>query len=129
MIKGQEIIEELGFKLPELDCEEGALEIFFVDNHGMIHGRFGWEAIRWDKQGLCFTHPNKFNLVEVKWYDIPSNFPCLVKNSSGVIRIAIKVSGDRVLYKDGIGWDLLKTVIPITLEEASKLVIKEGKCE
>ena len=24
MTKGQEIIEELGFKLPELDCEEGA---------------------------------------------------------------------------------------------------------
>ena len=128
MTKGQEIIEELGFKLPELDCEEGALEIFFVDKYGTIHGRFGWESIRWSKKGVSSTHPDKFNLVKVNWYDIPSNFPCLVKNSSEVIRIDIKVSGDRVLYKDGIGWDLLKTVIPITLEEASKLVIKEGKC-
>ena len=128
MIKGQEIIEELGFKLPELGCEEGALEIFFVDRFGQVHGRIGCEAICWRKNGVSFTHPDKFNLVKVNWYDIPSNFPCLVKNSSGVIRIAIKVSVDRVLYKDGIGWDLLKTVIPITLEEASKLVIKEGKC-
>ena len=127
MIKGQEIIEELGFKLPELDCEENALEIFFVDKFGHIHGRFGCEVIRWNSEGVAYTHPYKFNLVKVNWYDIPSNFPCLVKNSSGVIRIAIKVSGDRVLYKDDIGWDLLKTVIPITLEEASKLVIKEGK--
>lgn len=128
MIKGQEIIEELGFKLPELDLvDEDALEIFFVDKYG-IHGSFGGEAIRWNKNGVSSIHPHKFNLVEIKWYDIPSNFPCLVKNSSGVIRIAIKVSGDRVLYRDGIiGWDLLKTVIPITLEEASKLVIKEGK--
>ena len=128
MTKGQEIIEELGFKLPELDCEEGALEIFFVDKFRQVHGRFGCEAICWRNNGVSSTHPDKFNLVKVNWYDIPSNFPCLVKNSSGVIRIAIKVSGDRVLYKDGIGWDLLKTVIPITLEEASKLVIKEGKC-
>ena len=86
MIKGQEIIEELGFKLPELDCEEGALEIFFVDKYG-IHVRFGGEAIRWNNNGVSSTHPDKFNLVKVKWYDIP-----------------------------------------ITLEEASKLVIKEGKC-
>lgn len=128
MIKGQEIIEELGFRLPELDCEEGALEIFFVDKYGTIHGRFGCEAIRWSSKGVSSTHPDKFNLVKINWYDIPSNFPCLVKNSSGVIRIAFKVSGDSVLYKDSIGWDLLKTVIPITLEEASKLVIKEGKC-
>ena len=128
MIKGQEIIDELGFRLPELDCEENALEIFFVDKFGHIHGRFGCEAIRWNSEGVVYTHPYKFNLVKVSWYDIPSNFPCLVKSSSGVIRIAIKVSGDRVLYKDGIGWDLLKTVIPITLEEASELIIKEGKC-
>ena len=51
MTKGQEIIEELGFKLPELDCEEGALEIFFVDKYGIIHGRFGWESIRWRENG------------------------------------------------------------------------------
>ena len=128
MAKGQEIIEELGFKLPELDCEEGALEIFFVDKYEIIHGRFGCEAIRWGKKGNSTTHPYKFNLVKVKWYDIPSNFPCLVKNSSNVIRIAIKVSADRVLYKDDVGWDLVETVIPVTLEEASKLIIKEGKC-
>ncbi len=128
MTKGQEIIEELGFKLPELGCEEGALEIFFEDGFGQVHGRFGCEAIRWRPNGISITHPDKFNLVKVKWYDIPSNFPCLVKNSSNVIRIAIKVSADRVLYKDGIGWDLLKTVIPITLEEVTKLIIKEGKC-
>lgn len=128
MTKGQEIIEELGFKLPELDCEEGALEIFFVDKFGTIHGRFGCETIRWRYNGISITHPDKFNLVKVNWYDSPSNFPCLVKNSSEVIRIAIKVSRGRVLYKDGIGWDLVETVIPITLEEASKLVIKEGKC-
>ena len=128
MIKGQEIIEELGFKLPELGCEEGVLEIFFVDKYGTIHGRFGCEAISWIKSGISSTHPDKFNLVKVNWYDIPSNFPCLVKNSSEVIRIAIKVSGDRVLYKDGIGWDLVEIVIPITLEEASELIIKEGKC-
>lgn len=128
MINGQEIIEELGFKVPELELvDEGALEIFFVDKYG-IHGRFGWEAIRWNNNGVSSTHPDKFNLVKINWYDTPSNFPCLVKNSSGVIRIAIEVSGDIVLYKDGIGWDLLKTVIPITLEEASKLIIKEGKC-
>ena len=129
MTKGQELIEELGFKMPKLTVpEENALEIFFVDKYEIIHGRFGCEAICWRNNGVSATHPDKFNLVKVNWYDIPSNFPCLVKNSSGVIRIAIKVSGDRVLYKDGIGWDLLKTVIPITLEEASKLVIKEGKC-
>ena len=126
MIKGQELIEELGFRLPELDCEENALEIFFVDKFGHIHGRFGCEAIRWNSEGVAYTHPYKFNLVKVSWYDIPSNFPCLVKNSSEVIRIAIKVSADRVLYKDGIGWDLVKTVIPATLEEVTKLIIKEG---
>lgn len=125
MINGQEIIGELGFKLPELDCAENALEIFFVDRFRQVHGRFGCEAIRWGHTGISITHPDKFNLVKVKWYDIPSNFPCLVKNSSEVIRIAIKVSMGRVLYKDGIGWDLVKTVIPITLEEASKLIIKE----
>ena len=81
MIKGQELIGELGFKLPELElAEDGALEIFFVDKYRVIHGRFGWEAIRWNKKGLCFTHPLNFNLVKVKWYDIPSNFPCLVKD-------------------------------------------------
>ena len=129
MLKGQELIEELGFKMPKLTVsEEGALEIFFVDNLGVIHGRFGYEAIRWNSSGMSFTHPDIFNLIKVNWYDIPSNFPCLVKNSSEVIRIAIKVSVDRVLYKDGVGWDLVKTVIPITLEEASKLIIKEGKC-
>ena len=128
MTKGQEIIEELGFRLPELDCAENALEIFFVDKYEIIHGRFGCEAIYWRKNGISPTHPDKFNLVKVNWYDIPSNFPCLVKNSSGVIRIAIKVSMGRVLYKDGMCGDLVETVIPITLEEASKLVIKEGKC-
>ena len=128
MIKGQEIIEELGFKLPELELvEDGALEIFFVDNYEIIHGRFGWEAIRWGKNGISSTHPDNFNLVKVNWYDIPSNFPCLVKNSSGVIRIAIKMSEDKVLYETE-GWDCAKTVIPATLEEASKLIIKEGKC-
>lgn len=127
MINGQEIIEELGFKLPELELVDGgALEIFFVDKNGLIHGRFGWEAIRWSKKGICFTHPDNFNLVKVNWYAIPSNFPCLVKNSAGVIRIAIKMSEGKVLYETE-GWDYAKTVIPITLEEASKLIIKDTK--
>ena len=127
MTKGQEMIEELGFKLPELDCEEGALEIFFVDGYGTIHGRFGCEAIRWSKIGIATTHPDKFNLVKVSWYDIPSNFPCLVKNSASVIRIATKCHNSKVLYETG-GWDEVRTVVPITLEEVSKLIIKEGKC-
>ena len=127
MTKGQEIIEELGFKLPELDCEEGALEIFFVDKYGIIHGRFGCEAIYWRGNGISPTHPHKFNLVKVKWYDIPSNFPCLVKNSALVIRIATKCHDNKIVYETE-GWDEARTVIPITLEEASKLIIKEGKC-
>ena len=127
MTKGQEIIEELGFKLPELELVDGgALEIFFVDNHGMIHGRFGWEAIRWDKQGLCFTHPNKFNLVEVKWYDIPSNFPCLVKDLEENYMVATH-SGNKFIYTEGYVFDKTKA-IPATLEEVTKLIIKEGKC-
>lgn len=126
MIKGQEIIDRLGFKLPELDCEEGALEIFFMDNLGVIHGRFGYEAIRWKSNGVSSTHPHKFNLVKVNWYDIPSNFPCLVKNSAGVVRIAIKGFVDKVLYETE-GWDCAKTVTPISLEEASKLIIKDTK--
>ena len=125
MTKGQEIIEELGFKLPELDCEEGALEIFFVDKCGIIHGRFGCEAIRWDKQGLCFTHPNKFNLVEVKWYDIPSNFPCLVKDLEENYMVATH-SGNKFIYTEGYVFDKTKA-IPATLEEVTKLIIKEGK--
>ena len=87
MIKGQEIIEELGFKLPELDCAEGALEIFFVDKYEIIHGRFGCEAIYWRKNGISPTHPHKFNLVKVNWYDIPSNFPCLVKDKAAYVLI------------------------------------------
>lgn len=127
MINGQEIIEELGFKVPELELvEDGALEIFFKDKHEIIHGRFGWEAIRWNKNGISFTHPDKFNLVKVNWYDIPSNFPCLVKNSAGVVRIAIKGFVDKVLYETE-GWDCAKTVTPISLEEASKLIIKDTK--
>ena len=98
MTKGQEIIEGLGFKLPELDCGEGALEIFFVDKYGIIHGRFGCEAIRWIKIGKSPTHPDKFNLVKVNWYDIPSNFPCLIKNSASVIRIATKCHDSKVVY-------------------------------
>lgn len=127
MIKGQEIIEELGFKLPELDCEEGALEIFFVDNHGMIHGRFGWEAIRWDKQGLCFTHPNKFNLVEVKWYDIPSNFPCLVKDKAGYV--LIMEGCDRgILYNEYFKLNV-ESAIPLNKEEVLKYYVTKGnKC-
>ena len=127
MTKGQEIIEELGFKLPELDCEEGALEIFFVDKLEVIHGRFGYEAIRWNSEGVAYTHPYKFNLVKVSWYDIPSNFPCLIKNSASVIRIATKCHNSKVIYETE-GWDEVRTVVPITLEEASKLIIKEGKC-
>ena len=127
MTKGQEIIEELGFKLPELDCAEGALEIFFVDKFGQIHGRFGCEAICWRNNGVAYTHPYKFNLVKVNWYDIPSNFPCLIKNSASVIRIATKCHNSKVLYETG-GWDEVRTVVPITLEEVSKLIIKEGKC-
>ena len=127
MINGQEIIEELGFKVPELELvEDGALEIFFVDKYGVIHGRFGWEAIRWNNDGVSSTHPHKFNLVKVNWYDIPSNFPCLVKNSAGVVRIAIKRFVDKVLY-EAEGWDCAKTVTPISLEEASKLIIKDTK--
>ena len=127
MIKGQEIIEELGFKLPELDCAENALEIFFVDRFRQVHGRFGCEAIRWGHTGISLTHPDKFNLVKVKWYDIPSNFPCLVKNSALVIRIATKCHDSKIAYETE-GWDCVKTVIPMTLEEATKLIIKEGKC-
>ena len=127
MTKGQEIIEELGFKLPELDCAEGALEIFFEDGGGTIHGRFGCEAICWRKNGVSATHPDKFNLVKGNWYDIPSNFPCLVKNSASVIRIATKCHNSKVIYETE-GWDEVRTVIPVTLEEASKLIIKEGKC-
>ena len=127
MTKGQEIIEELGFKLPELDCEEGALEIFFVDKYGIIHGRFGCEAICWRNNGVSATHPHKFNLIKVNWYDIPSNFPCLIKNSASVIRIATKCHNSKVIYETE-GWDEVRTVVPITLEEASKLIIKEGKC-
>ena len=65
MTKGQEITDELGFKLPELACEEGALEIFFVDNYGIIHGRFGCEAICWGYNGISITHSTKFNLIKV----------------------------------------------------------------
>ena len=127
MTKGQEIIEELGFKLPELDCEEGALEIFFVDNYGTIHGRFGCEAIRWRENGISPTHHNRFNLVKANWYDIPSNFPCLVKNSADIPRIALYLYNDKVMYETE-GYDFANTVTPLTLKEVSKLIIKEGKC-
>ena len=92
MIKGQELIEELGFKMPKLTVpEENALEIFFVDKFGHIHGRFGYEAIRWKSGGMSFTHPDKFNLVKVNWYDIPSNFPCLVKDILHKVLIMLRV--------------------------------------
>lgn len=127
MIKGQEIIEELGFKLPELELvEDGALEIFFVDNYGMIHGRFGWEAIRWRKDGISSTHPDNFNLVKVNWYDIPSNFPCLVKDAHHPHLIALKSQGDCIICTSTvIGKEKAR---PLTLEEVTKLIIKEGKC-
>lgn len=124
MTKGQEILEELGFKLPELDCEEGALEIFFVDNLGVIHGRFGYGAIRWKSNGMCFTHPDKFNLVKVNWYDIPSNFPCLVKDLEGNYMVATH-SDKRFIYTECCVFDKTKA-IPATLEEVTKLIIKEG---
>ena len=128
MIKGQELIEELGFKMPKLTVpEENALEIFFVDKFGHIHGRFGYEAISWNSRGMSFTHPDIFNLIKVSWYDIPSNFPCLVKNSASVIRIVTKCHNSKVIYETG-GWDEVRTVVPITLEEVTKLIIKEGKC-
>lgn len=126
MTKGQEIIEGLGFKVPELDCEEGALEIFFVDKYGTIHGRFGWESIRWSKKGVSSTHPDKFNLVKVKWYDIPSNFPCLVKDLEENYMVATH-SDKRFIYTECYVFDKTKA-IPATLEEVTKLIIKEGKC-
>ena len=125
MTKGQEMIEELGFKLPELDCEENALEIFFVDKFGTIHGRFGWESIRWSKKGVSSTHPDNFNLVKVNWYDIPSNFPCLVKY--GVhFKIATHRTGDEIWF-GSYEWCHNSEIRFATLEEASKLVIKGGK--
>ena len=126
MTKGQEIIEGLGFKVPELDCEEGALEIFFVDKYGTIHGRFGWESIRWSKKGVSSTHPDKFNLVKVNWYDIPSNFPCLVKDLEENYMVATH-SDKKFIYTEGYVFDKTKA-IPATLEEVTKLIIKEGKC-
>ena len=127
MINGQEIIEELGFKLPELELVDGgALEIFFVDKNGLIHGRFGWEAIRWLKSGMSSTHPDNFNLVKVNWYDIPSNFPCLVKDLEENYMVATH-SDKKFIYTEGYVFDKTKA-IPATLEEVTKLIIKEGKC-
>ena len=126
MIKGQEIIDRLGFKLPELDYEEGALEIFFEDGYGTIHGRFGCETIRWRHNGISITHPDKFNLIKVKWYDIPSNFPCLVKDLEENYMVATH-SDKRFIYTEGCVFDKTKA-IPATLEEVTKLIIKEGKC-
>ena len=126
MTKGQELIEELGFKLPELDCVENALEIFFMDKYEIIHGRFGCEAIRWGKKGNSTTHPYKFNLVKVKWYDISSNFPCLVKDLEENYMVATH-SDKRFIYTECCVFDKTKA-IPATLEEVTKLIIKEGKC-
>ena len=125
MTKGQEIIEELGFKLPELDCAENALEIFFMDKYEIIHGRFGCEAIRWGKKGNSTTHPYKFNLVKVKWYDIPSNFPCLVKDLEENYMVATH-SDKRFIHTECCVFDKTKA-IAATLEEVTKLIIKEGK--
>ena len=127
MTKGQEIIEELGFKLPELDCEEGALEIFFVDKYGIIHGRFGCEAICWRENGISATHPDKFNLIKVKWYDIPSNFPCLVKDKAGYVLI---MGGcDRgILYNEDFRLNA-ESAIPLNKEEVLKYYVTKGnKC-
>ena len=127
MIKGQEVIEELGFKLPELDCEEGALEIFFVDNYGTIHGRFGCEAIRWIKNGISATHPDKFNLVKVNWYDTPDNFPCLVRDKAGYV--LIMVGCDRgILYNEDFRLNA-ESAIPLSKEEVLKYYVAKGnKC-
>ena len=127
MTKGQEIIEELGFKLPELDCEEGALKIFFVDKLGVIHGRFGYEAIRWDSSGMSFTHPDTFNLIKVNWYDIPSNFPCLVKDKAGYVQI---MGGcDRgILYNEDFRLNA-ESAILLNKEEVLKYYVTKGnKC-
>ena len=126
MTKGQEIIDRLGFKLPELDYEEGALEIFFEDGDGTIYGRFGCEIIRWRHNGISITHPDKFNLIKVKWYDIPSNFPCLVKDLEENYMVATH-SDKRFIYTECCVFDKTKA-IPATLEEVTKLIIKEGKC-
>lgn len=127
MIKGQKLIEELGFKLPELVfVEDGDLEIFFVDRFRQVHGRFGCEAIRWNSKGVSSTHPDKFNLVKVKWYDIPSNFPCLVKDLEENYMVATH-SDKRFIYTECCIFDKTKA-IPATLEEVTKLIIKEGKC-
>ena len=127
MIKGQEIIEELGFKLPELDCAEGALEIFFVDKYGIIHGRFGCEAIYWRGDGISPTHPHKFNLVKVKWYDIPSNFPCLVKDKAGYV--LIMEGCDRgILYNEDFRLNA-ESATPLNKEEVLKYYVTKGnKC-
>ena len=125
MTKGQEIIEALGFKLPELDCEEGALEIFFVDKYEIIHGRFGCEAIYWRKNGISPTHPDKFNLVKVKWYENPHNFPCLVMFRRQ-LKIATHRTGEDIWF-GSFDYCHNSVVRFATLEEASKLIIKEGK--
>ena len=127
MIKGQEIIEELGFKLPELDCEEGALEIFFVDNYGTIHGRFGCEAIRWISKRLSSTHPENFTLVKVNWYDLPDNFPCLVRDKAGCV--LIMVGCDRgILYNEDFRLNA-ESAIPLNKEEVLKYYVTKGnKC-
>ena len=132
MTKGQEIIEELGFKLPELDCVENALEIFFVDKHGLIHGRFGWEAIRWNSKGVSSTHPDKFNLVKVNWYDIPSNFPCLVKDKAGYVLImggCDRGGCDRgILYNEDFRLNA-ESATPLNKEEVLKYYVAKGnKC-
>ena len=124
MVKGQEIIEGLSFKFPTLDrVETEALEIYFVDRQGMIHGRYGRDVIRWGSDGTCWSLP-KFTLVKVKWYDIPSNFPCLVKDLEENCMVATH-SDKRFIYTECCVFDKTKA-IPATLEEVTKLIIKEG---
>ena len=123
-IKNVEIIERLGFKLPDFDiCEDNSLEIFFVDRFGIVHGRFGSEAIRWNSKGVSMMHPSKFDLIKTNWWEDVRNFPCLVSDENGELAVARYYEKDtnRVYYTN-CSYDYVQYVKLASEQDALSLI-------
>ena len=92
---------DFGFEIPSEELNIN--EIFFKDRYNIIHGRVNNdEIIRQFSNGVCCTHPDKYNLVK-----IPKQTIYVKDNSEGFYpKRKLKVSWTKDMNKslEGAGW-------------------------
>ena len=92
---------DFGFEIP--DEELNINEIFFKDRYNIIHGRVNNdEIIRWFSNGVCCTHPDKYNLVKIHKHTI-----YVKDNSEGLYpkrKLKVSWTEDMNIHLEGAGW-------------------------